>query len=245
MSPVEPHHQRSRIPSPAVIVAVAALIVAMTGSAIAANKYLITSTSQISPKVLKKLHGAVGKPGTAGVDGADGADGVDGVDGAPGVDGVDGVDGAAGAPGAPGAAGAPAPPGADAGSSFTSRSTFSRTGTQFSTISGIAPSAASASVVDTVMASAAQKVRDGTVKLVSAAGVGTVSDLTVSLLVNGVPLAAASCNFNPQVVQQCTFPGGSTATVAASARVAWQVVPTGGVGATTFDLSMGFRTTVG
>ena len=47
-----------------------ALVFAMTGGAYAANKYLITSTKQISPKVLKSLKGATGTNGAAGPAGA-------------------------------------------------------------------------------------------------------------------------------------------------------------------------------
>jgi hypothetical protein len=39
------------------VVATIALVFAMSGSALAAKHYLITSTNQISPKVLKKLAG--------------------------------------------------------------------------------------------------------------------------------------------------------------------------------------------
>ena len=42
-----------------------ALVFAMSGGAYA-SKYLITSTKQISPKVLKTLKGAAGKTGPAG-----------------------------------------------------------------------------------------------------------------------------------------------------------------------------------
>ena len=49
-----------------------ALVFAMSGGAYAANKYLITSTRQISPKVLKALRGASGAKGTSGAPGAAG-----------------------------------------------------------------------------------------------------------------------------------------------------------------------------
>jgi hypothetical protein len=49
-----------------------ALVFAMSGGAYAAGKYLIVSTKQISPKVLKSL---VGKTGKAGANGAPGAAG--------------------------------------------------------------------------------------------------------------------------------------------------------------------------
>jgi len=48
------------------VVAYLALFVALGGTAIAAHHYLLTSTKQISPKVLKKLRGRTGPRGPAG-----------------------------------------------------------------------------------------------------------------------------------------------------------------------------------
>ncbi|HUA75132.1 MAG TPA: hypothetical protein VL988_10290 [Solirubrobacteraceae bacterium] len=48
------------------MIATIALVFAMTGGAYAAKRYLISSTNQISPKVLKALKGASGKQGPAG-----------------------------------------------------------------------------------------------------------------------------------------------------------------------------------
>lgn len=76
-----------------------ALVFAMTGGAYAAKKYLITSTKQISPKVLKQLEGKAGQSGQqgpAGPQGPQGAPGKEGASGAPGKDGVPGKDGAPG-----------------------------------------------------------------------------------------------------------------------------------------------------
>ena len=59
----------------------------MSGGALAANHYLITSTKQVSPKVLKKLkgnRGARGKTGPQGVQGPTGAQGRRGATGAQG-----------------------------------------------------------------------------------------------------------------------------------------------------------------
>lgn len=70
-----------------------ALVFAMTGGAYAAKKYLITSTKQISPSVLKQL---AGKPGPAGKDGVPGALGPQGPAGPAGKDGTPGKDGLAG-----------------------------------------------------------------------------------------------------------------------------------------------------
>ena len=58
-----------------------ALVFAMAGGAIAANHYLINSTRQINPVVLKKLKGASGKPGARGATGATGAAGSPGREG--------------------------------------------------------------------------------------------------------------------------------------------------------------------
>jgi hypothetical protein len=82
-----------------------ALVFAMSGGAYAAGKYMITSTKQISPKVLKSLKGANGKNGAAGAAGAQGAQGPQGAAGAKGETGAAGATGAKGETGATGAAG--------------------------------------------------------------------------------------------------------------------------------------------
>ena len=63
------------------VAATLALVFSMTGGAIAANHYLINSTGQISPKVIKKLRGHNGKNGVNGKVGATGATGVQGPSG--------------------------------------------------------------------------------------------------------------------------------------------------------------------
>ena len=85
---------RNRI-TPATVIATIALVFAMTGGAYAAKKFLITSTKQISPSVLKSLKGANGKNGAAGPAGPAGAPGA----GTPGAAGPQGPAGAAGANG--------------------------------------------------------------------------------------------------------------------------------------------------
>ena len=60
----------------------------MTGGALAAKHYLIESTKQINPKVLKKLTGKTGATGKNGVAGSAGAPGNPGAPGAPGKDGA-------------------------------------------------------------------------------------------------------------------------------------------------------------
>jgi hypothetical protein len=67
------------------LVAVLALFIAMGGSAVAAHHYLVSSTKQISPTVLKKLKGKTGATG------AKGANGTPGAPGAPGVAGKNGA----------------------------------------------------------------------------------------------------------------------------------------------------------
>jgi hypothetical protein len=60
------------------VVATLALVFAMSGGALAAKHYLINSTKQINPKVLKKLRGNVGKTGATGPAGAAGLQGKEG-----------------------------------------------------------------------------------------------------------------------------------------------------------------------
>jgi hypothetical protein len=73
------------------------LVLAMSGGAFAAGKFLITSTKQISPKVLKSLQGkagpagANGAQGPAGPQGPAGGAGPQGPAGGPGADGASGV----------------------------------------------------------------------------------------------------------------------------------------------------------
>jgi hypothetical protein len=89
----------------------------MSGGAYAAGKYLITSTKQISPKVLKALQG---KGGPAGKNGANGTNGTPGATGPTGPAGPAGPTGPAGsgAPGPEGKEGAPGGPGKE-GSPWT------------------------------------------------------------------------------------------------------------------------------
>jgi hypothetical protein len=59
-------------------VALLALFIALSGSAFAAGHYLITSTHQISPKVLNKLRGTRGPRGLGGLQGPAGPQGPQG-----------------------------------------------------------------------------------------------------------------------------------------------------------------------
>lgn len=69
------------MPSPAMVVALLALFFALGGSALAAKHYLISSTKQISPKVLKKLQGKTGATGSTGPVGSVGPKGETGAKG--------------------------------------------------------------------------------------------------------------------------------------------------------------------
>jgi hypothetical protein len=84
--------------NPSMVVAVAALVLAMGGGAYAAKKYVITSTKQIKPSVLKSLQGKSGVAGSTGPAGSSGKDGTNGKDGSNGNDGSNGVDGTDGSP---------------------------------------------------------------------------------------------------------------------------------------------------
>jgi hypothetical protein len=82
-----------------------ALVFSMTGGAYAAGKYLITSTKQIKPSVLKSLKGANGKNGVAGPAGPAGPAGLAGPAGPGGPAGKDGTNGTNGTNGQEGKVG--------------------------------------------------------------------------------------------------------------------------------------------
>jgi hypothetical protein len=94
---------RSRIRvSPASVIATVALVFAMTGGAYAAGHFIITSTKQISPKVLKALKGKSGANGANGAQGPAGPAGATGPGGPQGPAGPGGPQGPAGPKGEPG-----------------------------------------------------------------------------------------------------------------------------------------------
>jgi hypothetical protein len=72
------------------VAATLALVLSMSGGALAASHYLINSTKQISPKVLKKLKGNVGPAGLQGKEGPQGKEGVTGKEGKEGKQGIPG-----------------------------------------------------------------------------------------------------------------------------------------------------------
>ena len=98
--------------TPAMIVSLVALFFALTGGAFAAQHYIISSTNQIKPSVLSKLHGKAGSKGERGPTGPKGDAGPAGAIGPAGARGAQGAQGASGTVGAQGAQGAQGPQGA-------------------------------------------------------------------------------------------------------------------------------------
>ena len=72
------------------VAATAALVFAMGGGALAATHYLINSTKQINPAVMRKLQGRSGKSGVTGPQGAPGLQGPVGPQGQEGPRGLEG-----------------------------------------------------------------------------------------------------------------------------------------------------------
>ena len=100
---------RKQLGAAGLAVSVVALVFGMTSGAFAA-KYLITSTNQIKPSVLKKLKGPKGATGAAGAQGPAGPQGPAGTNGKDGTNGTDGAKGATG-PTGPTGVGAAGPTG--------------------------------------------------------------------------------------------------------------------------------------
>jgi hypothetical protein len=85
------------------IVAWIALFVALGGTGLAASHYIITSTKQIKPSVLRSLQGHAGASGPAGKNGVAGATGATGATGERGPAGTTGSQGSGGEEGSSGA----------------------------------------------------------------------------------------------------------------------------------------------
>jgi hypothetical protein len=77
MNPIRKHLSYANV------VATLALVFAMSGGALAAKHYLVNSTTQINPKVLKKLKGNRGAQGPLGLAGPRGPQGLQGPTGTP------------------------------------------------------------------------------------------------------------------------------------------------------------------
>jgi Collagen triple helix repeat (20 copies) len=75
------------------VAATLALVFAMSGGALAATHYLINSTRQINPKVIKALKGRAGTTGATGLQGKEGPQGKEGKPGADGTQGKEGPEG--------------------------------------------------------------------------------------------------------------------------------------------------------
>lgn len=75
------------------LLAIVALVFAMTGGALAAKGVIITKLSQIKPSVQKQLQGKEGKAGATGLQGSTGPAGPAGPKGDPGNNGAPGADG--------------------------------------------------------------------------------------------------------------------------------------------------------
>lgn len=72
------------------VVATLALVFSMAGGAMAAKHYLINSTKQINPKVIKALKGKAGPQGPQGLQGKEGPVGKEGLAGKEGKEGKEG-----------------------------------------------------------------------------------------------------------------------------------------------------------
>jgi hypothetical protein len=80
------------------VAATLALVFSMSGGVLAAKHYLLNSSSQINPRLLRSLRGATGPSGQTGARGATGAAGPAGASGKPGPAGLEGKEGKEGRP---------------------------------------------------------------------------------------------------------------------------------------------------
>ncbi len=96
---------KSLRPNAGTVIAVIALVLALGGSAVAAKRYLITNTKQISPAVLKQLTAMAAAQGGAGASGPQGPPGEKGATGDKGPTGDRGPTGDKGPTGDRGSSG--------------------------------------------------------------------------------------------------------------------------------------------
>jgi hypothetical protein len=170
-----------------------ALVLAMTGGAYAAGKFVITSTKQISPKVVSALKGKAGPAGPAGSKGDPGPAGKEGAPGKEGSPGKEGPPGKEGEEGSPGTKGATGPPGS-VGSTGVKGSTGASGPEGSPWTAGVLPSG---------------KTETGTwgVAALPASFFGGLSEYAIASISFTIPLKAGSSVIKAQVIA----PGGKGA----------------------------------
>jgi hypothetical protein len=187
-------HRRFR-PTASGVIATIALILAMSGGAYAAKKYLITSTKQISPSVLKSLKGAAGKNGAAGPTGPAGT-GTAGPAGPAGPTGPAGSAGAQGDKGLPGEKGERGEKGAkgEKGEPWTAGGTLPAGATETGTW--------------------AMGMPEGATLEIEGAPVRTVKETPIKAPISfTIPLAAPVAADHVHIFEGETIPAGCTGTV--------------------------------
>ena len=223
------------------IAATLALVLAVAGgTAYAAQRYVITSTKQIAPSVLKKLHGAQGRRGSVGTNGTNGTNGPNGAAGPTGPTGIGGTGGMAGATGPAGVTGAA---GSSAASVLSGRvlsipitSTPGQT-TVYGAASGTSTENATESSVQTLSANASFTAQN-LIVVKTGAAVGAGDQIIVDMDVGGSPVLI--CGIQPGQTS-CTS-STQTASVAAGSMLSIKIIAQATV--TTipgFDLLFGFQ----
>jgi hypothetical protein len=96
---ITPVNSKRRRPNLSLVISVIALVIVLGGTAVAANRYLITNSKQISPKALKEIATIAAKQGATGQPGPPGPAGPQGPAGEKGPRGDKGPTGDSGGPG--------------------------------------------------------------------------------------------------------------------------------------------------